>query len=112
MYAHRRFAQLISLGTSLDGAQVRGEQGHQIFRNTARFVVKAGTGVDGSGRDQLAAVRRKDAVMERQADASELGRPKFNRQEVIVASRAPVVEVAFDHGKDDPLMLQFAEVFA
>jgi len=68
--------------------------------------------VDGGGRDQLAAVRRKDAVVERQADASELGRPKFNRQEVIVAGRTPVMEVAFDHGKDDSLMLQFAEVLS
>ena len=68
--------------------------------------------MDGGGCDQLAAVRRKDAVMERQANASELGRPKFNRQEIIVAGRTPVMEVAFDHGKDDPLMLQFAEIFA
>jgi hypothetical protein len=51
-------------------------------------------------------------VVEREADASEFDRPKFNRQEIIVTGRPPIMQVTFDHWKNDPLMLQFAEVFA
>lgn len=77
----------------------------QIFRNPARLFVQAGAGMKRFRFEDKRAGLVKNPIGEIHSNALDCGRPEFNRQDVIITSRGLVTHAAFNHWKNDFLLL-------